>query len=134
MWSCLAGVCAKWGIGYDDVAAQNPGVIYASLTGFGQTGPWADRRAYAVVSHAVGGLTHQQLEHQETVAGGALLANDAFSHGDVYTGERPSPYVSQPPIEVPCAAPGDPALLVAPPSGQPEPKAAPEFVTAPLNA
>ena len=80
------GVCAKWGIGYDDVAAQNPGVIYASLTGFGQTGPWADRRAYAVVSHAVGKLTHQQLEHQETVAGGALLANDAFSHGDVYTG------------------------------------------------
>ncbi|WP_436793786.1 CaiB/BaiF CoA transferase family protein [Actinospongicola halichondriae] len=80
------GVCAKWGIGYDDVAAQNPGVIYASITGFGQTGPWADRRAYAVVSHAVGGLTHHQLEHQETVAGEAVLANDAFSHGDVYTG------------------------------------------------
>lgn len=80
------GVCAKWGIGYDDVAAENPGVIYASLTGFGQTGPWADRRAYAVVAHAVGGLTHHQLEHQETVAGTSVLANDAFSHGDVYTG------------------------------------------------
>lgn len=80
------GVCAKWGIGYDDVAAENPGVVYASLTGFGQTGPWADRRAYAVVSHAVGGLTHHQLEHQETVAGTSVLANDGFSHGDVYTG------------------------------------------------
>lgn len=80
------GVCDRWGIGYDDVSAENPAVIYGSITGFGQTGPWADRRAYAVVAHAVGGLTHHQLEHQETVAGGSVLANDGFSHGDVYTG------------------------------------------------
>ncbi len=80
------GVCARWGVGYDDVAAENPGVVYGSLTGFGQTGPWAGRRAYAVIGHAVAGTTAGQLEHQEIVSGGAVLANDAYSHGDVYTG------------------------------------------------
>lgn len=80
------GVCERLGIGYDDVAAINPAVVYASLTGFGQTGPWADQRAYAVVSHAVSGLTAHTLDHQELVAGHSVLANDAFSHGDVYTG------------------------------------------------
>lgn len=80
------GVCDRWGIGYDDVAAVNPGVVYGSLTGFGQSGPWAGRRAYAVVGHAVGGTTARQLEHQHVVSGRTVLANDAFSHGDVYTG------------------------------------------------
>ena len=80
------GVCARLGIGYDAVAAVNPGLVYASLTGFGQTGPWADQRAYAVVAHAAGGLTANQLEHQELVGGRSVLANDAWSHGDVYTG------------------------------------------------
>ncbi len=80
------GVCERLGIGYEAVAATNPAVVYASLTGFGQTGPWADQRAYAVVSHAVSGLTAHHLEHQELVAGHSVLANDAFSHGDVYTG------------------------------------------------
>ncbi len=80
------GVCARLGVGYDAVAAANPGVIYASLTGFGQTGPWADNRAYAVVAHAAGGLTAEQLEHRQRVSGHRVLANDAWSHGDVYTG------------------------------------------------
>jgi len=80
------GVCARWGVGYEQVAERNPGVVYGSLTGFGQTGPWAGRRAYAVIGHAVAGTTHGQLEHQEVVAGQSLLANDAYSHGDVYTG------------------------------------------------
>ena len=80
------GVCERLGVGYDAVSATNPGVVYASLTGFGQSGPWADQRAYAVVAHAAGGLTAHQIEHQEQVAGRHVLANDPWSHGDVYTG------------------------------------------------
>ncbi len=80
------GVCQRWGIGYDAVSAVNPGVVYGSLTGFGQDGPWAQRRSYAVVAHAAAGLTASALTHQEVVAGQAVLANDAHSHGDVYTG------------------------------------------------
>ena len=80
------GVCDRLGIGYDVVAAANPGVVYASLTGFGQRGPWAQHRAYAVVAHAAGGLTAHELAHQELVSGGHVLANDPWSHGDVYAG------------------------------------------------
>ncbi len=80
------GVCDRLGVGYDAVAAVNPGVVYASITGFGQSGPWADQRAYAVVAHAAGGLTANQFEHQQQVAGRTVLANDAWSHADVYTG------------------------------------------------
>ncbi len=80
------GVCARWGIGYEAVSAVNPRVVYGSLTGFGQTGPWSHRRAYAVVSHADSGTTAGQLGHQERLAGRAVLGNDRYSHGDVYTG------------------------------------------------
>ena len=80
------GVTDRLGIGYAAVSSTNPGVVYASLTGFGQSGPWAGQRAYAVVAHAAGGLTSHQIAHQEVVAGRHVLANDPWSHGDVYTG------------------------------------------------
>ena len=74
------GVMARFGLGYDDVAAVNPGIVYASLTGWGQTGPWAHRRAYAVVVHAEAGLTAGIIDR------GGEPRNDGFSHADVYTG------------------------------------------------
>ena len=80
------GVTDRLGVGYAAVSEANPRVVYASLTGFGQTGPWAGQRAYAVVAHAAGGLTAHQIEHQEQVAGTHVLANDPWSHGDVYAG------------------------------------------------
>jgi CoA:oxalate CoA-transferase len=80
------GVTDRLGVGYAAVSAANPRVVYASLTGFGQTGPWAGQRAYAVVAHAAGGLTAHQIDHQQQVAGTHVLANDPWSHGDVYTG------------------------------------------------
>ncbi|MEA3056728.1 MAG: hypothetical protein QOD30_2160, partial [Actinomycetota bacterium] len=45
------GVMDRFGLGYEAVAATNPSIIYASLTGWGQTGPWRGRRAYAVIVH-----------------------------------------------------------------------------------
>ena len=71
------GVCDRLGVGYDAVAAANPGVVYASLTGFGQRGPWAQQRSYAVVSHAASGLTHHQLAHQDMVGGRHVPAETA---------------------------------------------------------
>lgn len=75
------GVMKRLGLGYDDLAARNPRLIYASISGYGATGPWVDRRAYAPVVNAEAGLT----KHQGDARGGAY-ANDPFSHGDVYTG------------------------------------------------
>jgi CoA:oxalate CoA-transferase len=50
------GVMARHGLGYDDLAADHPGLVYASISGFGQTGPWRDRPAYDAVIQSLSGL------------------------------------------------------------------------------
>lgn len=51
-----AGALAGLGLGYDDLAVHNPGLIYASLTGFGQEGPRAGRTSYDHAIQATSGL------------------------------------------------------------------------------
>jgi CoA:oxalate CoA-transferase len=74
------GVMERNGLGYDAVAARNQRMVYASITGYGTTGPWVRRRAYAPVVGAETGLTKAQGD-----ARGGHYANDPHSHGDVYT-------------------------------------------------
>lgn len=50
------GVMAKYGLDYERLSQANPRLVYCSITGFGQTGPWANRRAYAPVGHLESGL------------------------------------------------------------------------------
>ncbi len=50
------GGLAKKGLGYDDLKAINPGLIYLSITGFGQTGPMANQPGYDYLIQAIGGL------------------------------------------------------------------------------
>jgi CoA:oxalate CoA-transferase len=50
------GVMGRLGLGYGRVSKLNPRLIYASLSGFGQTGPNAGRAAYDTVAQAMGGL------------------------------------------------------------------------------
>lgn len=50
------GVMERLGMGYDDVSSTNSSVIYCSITGYGQDGPEAKRRAYAPAVHAEIGL------------------------------------------------------------------------------
>jgi CoA:oxalate CoA-transferase len=50
------GAAERLGIGYDALAADNPRLVYASITGFGQTGPLASRPAYDLVIQAMSGL------------------------------------------------------------------------------
>jgi formyl-CoA transferase len=53
-----AGTLDRYGLGYADVAARNPGIVYASVTGFGTTGdsPYRDWPAYASVAEAMSGI------------------------------------------------------------------------------
>lgn len=74
------GVMGRIGLGYDAVAARNPRLVYASINGYGSTGPWASRRAYAPGVGAETGITKAQGD-----ARGGQYANDQFSHADVYT-------------------------------------------------
>lgn len=50
------GGLAKHGLAYDDLKAANPGLIYCSITGFGQTGPYAKHAGYDFQIQAMGGL------------------------------------------------------------------------------
>jgi crotonobetainyl-CoA:carnitine CoA-transferase CaiB-like acyl-CoA transferase len=52
----LPGVAGKLGLGYDAIARVNRGVVYASVTGFGQTGPYAKRPGYNTIAQGMSGL------------------------------------------------------------------------------
>jgi crotonobetainyl-CoA:carnitine CoA-transferase CaiB-like acyl-CoA transferase len=50
------GGLAKFGLGYADLAAINPRLVYCSITGFGQDGPYAERPGYDFIVQGMGGL------------------------------------------------------------------------------
>ena len=50
------GTLERLGLGYDAVNERNAGIVYVSLSGFGQVGPYRDRGAYDVIIQAMGGL------------------------------------------------------------------------------
>src|SRR6266704_150957 len=52
----LPGVADRLGLGYQAVSAGNPAVVYASITGFGQTGPHARRAGYNTIAQGMSGL------------------------------------------------------------------------------
>jgi len=51
-----AGALAKYGLGYEDLGAINPALIYCSITGFGQSGPRRDQAAYDFMIQGMSGL------------------------------------------------------------------------------
>jgi crotonobetainyl-CoA:carnitine CoA-transferase CaiB-like acyl-CoA transferase len=50
------GVADRLGIGYAHVSAVNPRLVYASISGFGQSGPWADRPGFDLIAQAMSGV------------------------------------------------------------------------------
>jgi len=56
------GVMDRLGLGYEDLRAVNPALVYASLSGFGAEGPARDRSAYDTVIQAYGGLAANQAD------------------------------------------------------------------------
>ncbi len=50
------GTMDEWGLGYHALSAANPGLVMASLTPFGQTGPWRDYKATDIAGLALGNL------------------------------------------------------------------------------
>lgn len=53
------GVLEKWGLGPDRLHALNPGLVMLRVTGFGQSGPYAGRRAFGTLAEAMSGFAHQ---------------------------------------------------------------------------
>lgn len=52
------GAMESWGLGPDAVKAVNPGIIYARISGYGQTGPFSEKPGYASVTEGYGGFRY----------------------------------------------------------------------------
>ena len=50
------GTMEKLGVGYETLKAENPGLIYASISGFGRTGPYADRPGFDLIAQGMSGI------------------------------------------------------------------------------
>jgi formyl-CoA transferase len=64
------GGLAKYGLGYADVKKTNPGIVYCSVTGYGQSGPHAHRPGYDFIFQGIGGLMSITGERDELPGGG----------------------------------------------------------------
>lgn len=52
------GLMEKWGLGPEQMKARNPGLVYARISGYGQTGPYAAKPGYASVTEGFGGFRY----------------------------------------------------------------------------
>ncbi|MBA5777212.1 CoA transferase [Stappia sp. F7233] len=78
------GGLKKYGLDYDSLKAVSPGLIYCSITGFGQDGPYAPRAGYDFMIQAMGGLMSVTGEADDRPGGGPQKAGVALA--DVMTG------------------------------------------------
>ncbi len=78
------GGLAKYGLDYASVAAVNPQLVYASITGFGQDGPYADRAGYDFVIQGMCGFMSVTGERDDLPGGGPQKAGVAIT--DLVTG------------------------------------------------
>ena len=78
------GQLKKYGLGYDDLYAINPRLVYCSITGFGQTGPWSHRPGYDFIIQGLGGLMSITGERDDLPGGGPQKAGVAVT--DLMTG------------------------------------------------
>jgi crotonobetainyl-CoA:carnitine CoA-transferase CaiB-like acyl-CoA transferase len=70
------GVAARLGMGYDTLSEMNPRLVYASISGFGQTGPWAQRPGFDLIAQAMSGaLSATGLPGSEPVKNGIPVAD-----------------------------------------------------------
>ena len=78
------GQLARYGLDYARLAAENPRLIYCSITGFGQDGPYKDRAGYDFIIQAMGGFMSITGERDDLPGGGPQKAGVAVS--DLMTG------------------------------------------------
>ena len=64
----------RYGLGYKDLSALNPRLVYCSVTGFGQTGPYRERPGYDFMAQGMGGLMSISGEPDDVPGGGPMRA------------------------------------------------------------
>jgi formyl-CoA transferase len=78
------GQLAGYGLDYESLKVINPALIYCSITGFGQTGPYAPRAGYDFIVQGLGGFMSITGERDDLPGGGPQKAGIAIS--DLFTG------------------------------------------------
>ncbi len=78
------GTLARYGLGWAELQALNPRLIYCSITGFGQTGPYAGRSGYDFVAQAMAGLMEVTGEPDGAPGGGPQRVGVPVA--DMFTG------------------------------------------------
>jgi crotonobetainyl-CoA:carnitine CoA-transferase CaiB-like acyl-CoA transferase len=78
------GTLAKYGLDYESLAAENPALIYCSLTGFGHDGPYKDKAGYDYLIQGMGGL--MSITGQPDGAAGAEPMKVGVAVSDLFAG------------------------------------------------
>jgi len=73
------GVVARLGCDYKAVSAVQPDIVYCSISGFGQTGPWRHKQAFAHITNAISGLMHLEQGDEENPRASNLQAADMLA-------------------------------------------------------
>ena len=73
------GTMERWGLGYEELAQINPGLIMVRVTGFGQTGPYSAQAGYGSIGEAMGGLRHVVGEPDRPPARVGISIGDALA-------------------------------------------------------
>ncbi len=78
------GDLARYGLGYEQLKGLNPGLVYCSVTGFGQTGPYRERPGYDFMIQGMGGMMSVTGEPDGSPGGGPQRAGVPIA--DIITG------------------------------------------------
>ncbi len=73
------GAMEKWGLSYEALSAENPGLVMARVSGFGQTGPYSQRVGYGLIGEAMGGLRYVTGEPDRPPARAGISIGDSLA-------------------------------------------------------
>ena len=87
------GTLEKWGLGYAELARDNPGLLMLRMSGFGQTGPMHDQAGFGSVGESMGGLRYVTGFPDRAPVRMNLSIGDALAalHGVIGTLDRVAP-------------------------------------------
>jgi len=73
------GTMERWGLSYEELAKDNPGLIMIRVSGYGQTGPYSKRAGYASVGEAMGGMRYLGGEPDRQPSRAGLSIGDSLA-------------------------------------------------------
>src|SRR3546814_2010842 len=73
------GGLAKFGLAYEDLKGDFPRLVYCSITGYGQTGPYAQRPGYDMMAQGMGGLISMTGEPERLPVKVPIAVNDVMT-------------------------------------------------------